>query len=31
MPDGGVPVPGFVKQLDPEHWDVLAREFLLTD
>ena len=31
MPDGGVPVPGFVKQLDPEHWDVLAREFFLTD
>ncbi len=31
MPDGGVPVPGFVKHLDPEHWDVLAREFFLTD
>jgi len=31
MPDGGVPVPGFVKQLDPERWDVLAREFFLTD
>lgn len=31
MPDGGVPVPGFAKQLDPEHWDALAREFFLTD
>lgn len=31
MPDGGVPVPGFMKQLDPEHWDVLARDFFLTD
>ncbi|MBE0590799.1 MAG: glycine cleavage system protein H [Gemmatimonadales bacterium] len=31
MPDGGVPVPGFVRQIDPEHWDAVAREFLLTD
>jgi len=31
MPDGGVPVPGFVRQLDPAHWDEIAREFFLTD
>jgi hypothetical protein len=31
MPDGGAPVPGFGRHLDPEHWDDLAREFFLTD
>jgi glycine cleavage system H lipoate-binding protein len=31
MPDGGTPMPGFVRQLDPEHWDDVARAFFLTD
>ncbi len=31
MPDGGEPIHGFVRLLDPEHWDQLAREFLLSD
>lgn len=31
MPDGGEPVHGFVRLLDPEHWDQVAREFLLSD
>jgi glycine cleavage system H lipoate-binding protein len=31
MPDGGEPVAGFVRLLDPEHWDQVAREFLLID
>jgi glycine cleavage system H lipoate-binding protein len=31
MPDGGAPVPGFGRQLDPEHWDDVARDFFLTD
>ncbi len=30
MPDGGTPMPGFVRHLDPEHWDDVAREFFLT-
>lgn len=28
--DGGIPVSGIARALDPEHWDDLAREFLLT-
>lgn len=28
--DGGVPVDGMARSLDPEHWDRLAREFFLT-
>jgi len=28
--DGGAPIPGFVKELDPEHWDDVARTFFLT-
>ncbi|MGA3115704.1 MAG: glycine cleavage system protein H [Syntrophobacteraceae bacterium] len=28
--DGGEPVPGFAKAIDPERWDDLAREFFLT-
>ncbi len=31
LPDGGVPVPGFVRVLDPDRWDEVAREFLLSD
>jgi len=31
MPDGGVPVPGFVRQLAPDRWDEVAREFFLTE
>jgi hypothetical protein len=31
MPDGGEPVHGFVRLLDPERWDQVAREFLLSD
>lgn len=30
MQDGGVPVSGFAKQLEPESWDRVAAEFLLT-
>ncbi len=29
--DGGVPVAGMAKSIDPENWDKLARVFLLTD
>jgi glycine cleavage system H lipoate-binding protein len=29
--DGGTPVHGFARELDPEGWEALAREFLLTD
>ena len=29
--DGGVPVHGFARELDPAAWDALAREALLTD
>jgi len=29
--DGGVPVHGVARSLDPEHWDRIAREFFLTD
>jgi hypothetical protein len=28
--DGGEPVSGFAKVVDPQRWDELAREFLLT-
>jgi glycine cleavage system H lipoate-binding protein len=31
MPDGGVPVDGFVRVLAPESWDELARDFFLTN
>lgn len=31
MPDGGVPVDGFVRVLAPENWDEVARKFLLSD
>lgn len=31
MPDGGIPVDGFVRILDPERWDEIAREFLLSN
>ncbi len=31
LPDGGVPVSGIARSLDPENWDQVAREFLLTD
>jgi glycine cleavage system H lipoate-binding protein len=30
LQDGGVPVDGMARNLDPEHWDDLARRFLLT-
>jgi glycine cleavage system H lipoate-binding protein len=30
VPDGGVPVEGFARHLDPERWQEIAREFLLT-
>lgn len=30
MHDGGVPVNGFARGIDPEHWDAVARRFLLT-
>ena len=30
MQDGGLPVVGIAKNLSPEKWDELAREFLLT-
>ncbi len=29
--DGGAPVPGMARSIDPEHWDQLARTFFLTD
>ncbi len=31
MPDGGLPVDGFVRVLAPESWDELARDFFLTN
>jgi glycine cleavage system H lipoate-binding protein len=31
MQDGGLPVSGFAKELSPEQWDEIAREFLLTE
>ncbi|MGD2215271.1 MAG: glycine cleavage system protein H [Gemmatimonadales bacterium] len=31
MPDGGIPIDGFVHLLAPDHWDQVAREFLLSD
>jgi glycine cleavage system H lipoate-binding protein len=30
LQDGGVPVQGIAREIDPEHWDELAREFLRT-
>jgi glycine cleavage system H lipoate-binding protein len=30
MQDGGLPVPGFSKNISPDHWDDLARHFLGT-
>ena len=30
MHDGGVPLQGFARGVDPEHWDSVARRFLLT-
>jgi glycine cleavage system H lipoate-binding protein len=31
LQDGGTPMPGFVKNLSPENWDEIAREFFLVD
>jgi len=31
LPDGGVPVSGIARSLDPENWDKLAKEFLLSE
>ncbi len=31
LPDGGVPVDGFVRVLAPDNWEEVAREFLLSD
>lgn len=31
MPDGGAPVDGLARALDPDDWDKVAREFLLAD
>lgn len=28
--DGGMPVAGFARSIDEEHWDEVARTFLLT-
>jgi hypothetical protein len=30
LQDGGIPVAGLARQIDPEHWDRLAAELLLT-
>jgi glycine cleavage system H lipoate-binding protein len=30
LQDGGAPVPGFVKDLEPERWEDIAKEFLMT-
>jgi hypothetical protein len=30
MQDGGTPVDGIAHAIDPEHWDRIAAEFLLT-
>jgi glycine cleavage system H protein len=29
--DGGLPVSGFVRMIDPENWDQIAREFLIPE
>lgn len=29
--DGGVPIPGMARVLDPRHWDAVARTYLLTE
>lgn len=31
MPDGGIPVDGFVRMLAPNHCEEVARQFLLSD
>jgi glycine cleavage system H lipoate-binding protein len=31
MPDGGTPVPGLARTLEQREWEVLAREFFLTE
>ena len=31
LPDGGVPISGIARSLDPQNWDKLAKEFLLSD
>jgi hypothetical protein len=31
MPDGGIPVDGFVRMLAPNHSEEVARQFLLSD
>lgn len=31
MPDGGIPVEGFVRVLSPDRWDEIARQLLLSD
>jgi hypothetical protein len=31
LPDGGFPVNGFARALDPEGWDRVARELLLSE
>jgi glycine cleavage system H protein len=31
MQDGGVPVHGIAREIDPEHWDDIAREFFRTE
>lgn len=31
LQDGGIPVRGFAKEIAPDTWDQLAKEFLLTD
>jgi hypothetical protein len=30
LQDGGVPVPGFARELSPESWDRIAEELLLS-
>lgn len=31
LPDGGIPIDGFVRVLAPDNWDQVARAFLLSD
>jgi glycine cleavage system H lipoate-binding protein len=31
LQDGGLPISGFVKEISPEKWDRIAKEFLLTE
>jgi hypothetical protein len=31
LQDGGLPISGFAREISPQNWDQLAREFLLTD